>query len=458
MTWFLLLLCVAFLLLSISLWSRRGSQWKLRKVEAQLAKESGKSIDTTKRRKLLKTLYILIAEKPDGNTETIAYKAVDLLQIAFGHGLARTDEPVHLTALIGSLLNQSRPDMAAAVLDTYRGLLRSLGSAEMASEQLQTVGVMALKAKQSFVASKAVQILFTLFEKPERTTDTQAITAALGTLRVIGKIAISRSDHDFFRELLARLCSFLAVKPQPAVASHSLIAVFSLWMQVIVSKQDEAALMQFMDRIQQLVDDQLMGEPVIRGILYEWQDLAGIASLNPNSPIAANIIHNMVVLAEKSQDSLLWADMVSAVRKIVCLIIEQYGIISAFPLLYPLFDSSRQMLADQIRFPVEAAVSDFRQRALAVTLKETLSIAEFAARARIMGTTYEVLEELYCCWCNDQKINYKMKSAKKFFQLLILFWQKHMGRQASRQMPTQAELMEPLLLSSLELTRLDFMN
>lgn len=458
MSWFLFALSAAFFLLAIFIWSRQGRQWKLRKLDARLAKGIDKNVPEAEKRKLLKTLYLLIAEKPEETTETIAYKAIDLLQLAFGQGLARPDEPIHITALVGTLLKQNRPDLAAAVLDTYRGLMRSLSSAEMASEQLQTVGVMALKAKQSFVASKAVHILFALFEKPERAAEAQAVTAALGALRVIGKLAISRSDHDFLRELLARLCGFLAVKPQPAIVSSPLVAVFSLWMQIIVSKQDETALSLLMDRIQQLADHQVIGPPVIRGILYEWQDLAGIASLNPHSPVAVSLIHNMVVLAEKTQDSSLWADMVSAVMKIVRLIIEQYGLQFAFPLLYPLFDSSRQMLADQVRFPIEAAISDFRQRALAVTLREALSIAEFAARARIMGTPYEVIEECYCFWRNDQGINYKAKSAKKFFQLIILFWQKQMGRQASKQMPAQAELMEPLLLSPLELARLDFMK
>jgi len=393
MAWSLLLLSAAFLLLAVLIWRNQGLGWRLRKAEAQLANLTGHAVPEAERRKLLKTLFVLIAQQPDGANETVAYKAVELLQIAYGQGLARPDEPVSITSLVGSLLNQNRPDLAAAVLDTYRGLLRSLDSAEMAAEQLQTVGVMALKAKQSFVADKAINILFLLFENPERAADEQAVTAALGALRVIGKFALKRADHDLFREMIARLRGFLATNPQPAVTTDSLVAVLSLWMHIIVSKQDDTSLALVIDCVQELIDSNVIDTPVISGLLSEWRDLAGMASLNPNSRIATVIIHDMVKLAAKTQDIALWTSMVSAVMKIVRLVIEQYGLGYAFPLLYPLLDASREMFVSQVRFPVEAAVSDFRQPALAVVIKECLSVAEFAARMQITETTYDVIEK-----------------------------------------------------------------
>ncbi|KYZ76991.1 hypothetical protein AXX12_02280 [Anaerosporomusa subterranea] len=458
MAWLFLLLSAAFLLLAVFIARSRGLEWKLRKAEAQLAKLAGKNVSAAERYQLLKTLFVLIAQKPDGADDKVAYKAIDLLQLAYGQGLARPDEPVSITALVGSLLSQGRSDLAAAVLDTYRGLLRDLGSAEMAAEQLQTVGVMAMKAKQSFVAAKAIDILFTVFEKPEKAADPKAVTAALGAVRVIGKFALKRGEQDFFRELVVRLRGFLVASPQPAVSAASLVAVFSLWMQVIVSKQDEVALPLLLDCAQELVDRKVIDKSIISGILSEWRDLAGIASLNPHSQMAAIIIKDMVKLAEKTQDAALWGSMVSAVMKTVRVVIDQYGTGYAFLLLYPLLDASRKMLGAQIRFPAETAVSDFRQHALFSVVKEFLAVAEFVARSRIAGTTYDVVEEFYHFWRDDQELNYKIKSAKKFFQLLILFWQKHMARQASKQMSPQPELLEPPVLTATDLERLGFMT
>ena len=467
MDWILLGLSAAFLLLAVFLrWSREPES-KLGAAEALLAKLSqDKACAETDRRKLLKMLFLLVAQQPAdkiGNcgtdeSEVIAYKAVDLLQLAYGHGLARPDEPACITSLVGSLLSQNRPGLAAAVIDTYRGLIRTLGSATMAAEQLQTVGVMAIKAQHLFVAAKAVDILFAVFEKPEKTADFQAATAAIGALRVIGKFTLKRGDHEFFRELIARLRVFLSSTPQPAFATSDLVSLLSTWTQVIVNKQDEAALTMLIDCVQELAETQLITKSVISGLLADWQDLAGLASLNPNSQIAAVLIHDMVILGVKTGDPGIWADLVKGITKIVRLIIEQYGIADAFPLLYPLLDEGRRILSAQLRFKVESSVSDFRQSALLVVIKECLSVAEFAAHARITGTTYTVLLEFFNFWQTDQKLNYKIKSAKKFFQLIILYWQKNMGRQALKQLPPDPDLLLPVLLTATDLETLHFMT
>jgi hypothetical protein len=328
----------------------------------------------------------------------------------------------------------------------------------MAAEQLQTVGVMAIKAQHPFVAAKAIDILFAIFEKPEKMADTQAVTAAIGTLRVIGKFTLKRGDHDFFRELTARLRAFLSSTPQPAFVANDLVALLSLWTQVIVNKQDETALTMLLDCVRGLAEKDLLTKSVISGLLSEWQDLAGLASLNPNSQIAAILIHDMVILGVKTGDPTLLSELVKGITKNVRLIIEQYGTTFAFPLLYPLLDEGRRLLSDQLRFNVESSVSDFRQSALLVIVKECLSVAEFAAHAKITCTTYDIMVEFLNLWQNDQKLNYKIKSAKKFFQMMILYWHKQLGAQAKKQMPVHADLMEPALLSPADLAELSFMS
>jgi hypothetical protein len=458
MAWLFLLLSAAFLLLAVFIVRSRGLEWRLRKAEAQLTALTGKNASAAERYQLLKTLFLLIAQQPEAADEKLAYKAVDLLQLAYGQGLARPDEPVNITALVGSLLSQDRPNLAAAVLDSYRGLLRELGSAEMAAEQLQTVGALAMKAKHSFVAAKAIDILFTVFEKPERAADAKAVTAALGALRLIGKFALKRAEQDFFRELVVRLRFFLSASPQPAISAASVVDIFSVWLQVIVSKQDQNALSLLLDCVQDLVDRKLLDQASIKGIFSEWADLAGTASMNPHSQIAAMVINSLVIMAEKIQDARLWGSLVAAVMKFARVVLEQYGTSYTFPLLYPLLDASRKMVGDQVRFPAEAVAGDFRQRALFSVVKEFLAVAEFAARSRITGTTYDVIEDFYHFWRDNQELNYKIKSARKFFQLLILFWQKYMARQANKQLPPQPELLEPPLLTATELERLGFMT
>lgn len=452
----LALLSAAFLLLAVYLKKSRRAEWKLRAVEADLMKWGNKPPGEEARRKLLKTLFALAAQgvtEKDG--ETVSYRAVDLLQLAYGQGIARPDEPVHITALVSSLLNQNRPGLAAAVLDCYRGLLRKIDNAAAAAEQLQTAGVLAMKAKHGFVAAKATDILLTIFERPENLANREAVAAALNMLKICGKYALKRDDLDYYRELVARLKAF--VTGNPAYEARDMVSLLSLWLHVIVSKQNEAALTLLTDFVQELTDRKVFSRKVVEGILAEWQDLAGIASLNPASPIAAIIIHDMVALAAKIADNECWTNTVNACARIVRMIIEQYGTQYAFPLLYPLLDEGRKLLSDEIRFDVKSTTSDYRQRALFTVVKEFISVAEFAARVRITGSTYDIINEFYFFWHQDPALNYKIKSAKKFFQLVLLFWQKTMARQAKKQMPERPELLEPVLLSTIDISRLSFM-
>lgn len=459
MAWILLIWSVAFLLLAVFLWRRnQRPDVRLKYIETRLAKLPQQPILETEKRKILKTLFSLIIRQSQNPDHTAVYKAIDLLQLAYGQGVARPDEPVAVTSLISTLLGCNRPDLAAAALDTYRGLLRTFNNGQMAAEQLQTVGVMAMKAKHSYVADKAVDILFTMYEKPDKIADATAVTATIGTLRVIGKFALKHEDRDFFRELVTRLRNFLALQPRPAAPPEALVILLSLWVHVIVSKQDESSLTLLTDSVREMAEKKLLDEQVISGLLREWQDIAGIASLNPHSQIAAILIYDMVLLAEKTQEVKLWTEMAAAVSKIVRLIIEQYGIPYAFPLLYPLLDECRKMLTAQVRFSLESAVNDFRQQAICIVIKEVIAIAEFASRTRITGTTYDILEEIYHFWRDDKALNYKIKSAKKFFQLIVLYWLKKYGRHASKQMPQLSELMEPPLLSQTDLDRLTFMT
>ena len=458
MEWILLICSAAFLLLAIFLWQRkRRPESRLKDIESRLARLPNQPLTDLEKRKLLRTLFSLIAKHVHDTDQTAVYKAIELLQLAYGQGVVRPDEPVAVTSIVSTLLGQNRPELASAALDTYRGLLRCYNNSQMAAEQLQTAGVMAMKAGHAYVADKAVDILFTMFEKPEKAADPATVTASLGVLRVIGKLAIKRQDHDLFRELVNRLRSFLALEPPPAIEPEALVIMLTLWTHAIVSKRDENSLTLLTDSVQELAEKQLLSKSVVKGLLREWQDLTGIASLNPHSKISAILIHDMVILAEKTKDNVLWMEMAVAVGKISRLIIEQYGMAYAFPLLYPLLDESRKMLVAQVRFPVESTEAYFRQYALFCVVKQAIAIAEFAARSRITDTTYDVLEEIYRFWRDDRELNYKIKSAKKLFQLIILYWHKKVGPTASRQIPQSSELMEPLLLNQTDIDRLSFM-
>lgn len=435
----------------------RGTEWQLRTTEANLLKWAQKPPTAATQQKTLKNLFALIAREALAGNESNAFKAVDLLQHAYGQGLMRTDEPVHITTLVSSLLHQDKPGLAAAVLDTYRGL-RRLEQVSMIAEQLQTVGVLAIRAKQNFVAAKATDILFAVLERTDVTADRQAVASALGMMKILGKHALKRDDTDYYRELITRLCAFLAADPQPAVQPQALAELVSLWLQVIVSKQNETALQLLTDNVLQLNEAKLLNQELLCHLLPDWQDIAGIASLNPYSTMAPTVIRSMVALAVSSGNISLWNVTTDGIAKTVRLITGQYSVQQAFPLLQPLLDESRKMLSAELRFDVASPVSAFRQQALCSVLRETLSVAEFAARTRISASPYDIFAEFFACWSAAYSADFHVKSTKRLFQLLIAFWQKNMSQQAKKQIPANAELLEPVLLNEMDVNKLSFMK
>lgn len=457
MSWLAVGFSAVVLLLAIIIGYRKlnsSCSRRLHRLERQLTGLAPAS-SPGKHRQWIKDLFSLIVCAAEQD-EATAYKAIDLLQLGYGHGIVRTDEAVHITLLTATLLSQGHDSLAAAVLDVFRGLSRQLDHTELTIKQLQTIGVMAMRAKKSFVAAKALTILLMLFEKPERQQDPAVVTAAINTLKVLGRFAIRSRDTDLFRETVAQLQKFLAMSPN--VESASLIGVFSVWLHAVVSKQNQLALTVLANCVQQLAEEKLISITVVAGTISEWRDLAGLAGLNPHSSMAAEIIQSMVMLGRQMESTVLWTNLVNAVMKVAYIVIEQFGVEYTFPLLQPLFEESRRMLVLELRFPLESEQAEFRQHALKRVFKECLAVADFAARLQMTVTTYEIIDGWYKQWAAIPELMPKTKSVHKLFQLLVLYWQKNLASQAQKQIPSQANLLSPLLLTPIEINQFGFMR
>ncbi|MDU4962068.1 MAG: hypothetical protein E6X17_15540 [Sporomusaceae bacterium] len=447
MAWVALLLSAVLLLVAFGF--RRRPQRRLQQAASRLALLTGKDVSAAERYQLLKELFGLVARPQDAD-EKVAYQAVDLLQTAYGRGLARPDEPIHLTSLAGALLSGGNPGLAAAALDCYRGLLRT-ADAVMAAEQLQTAGVLALRAKQGFVAAKAVDILFALVERPARAADPAAVAAVLGAVRIIGKLSLGRGDRAFFRELTVRLRTFLFASPPPAAPDAAVAGLFSVWLRTIINNQDEAALPLLAACMQDLAAHR-PSEAAFKSVLAEGIELAAAAGANPHNRTGPALLAVLTDLVRQAADIPLWRRLVMAAMQSARILLEQYDVRNVFTFLYPLLECSRLLVGEQIRFPGEG--NDFRRQALLCVIREFLAVAEFSARLRLTDTAYQVLEAFYQCWRDDPALSYQQKSAKRLFQLFVLFWKKHMLRQPEW-LPQQLELLEPPLLTAADLERLD---
>lgn len=457
--WWLLAIVVGYA--AFSFWRRsRQLSWQARSLSKKLDKLARQQPKDAKEEAFfLRRVYQLIQDSLSANDPAMAYKLLDLLKLAYGEGCIRLDEPIHLMTLAVSLVRQEKTDLAAALLDAYRNMLRRLPveSSVMAAEQLLVIGTVAARGKQPFLATKAAEILFAMLEKVEWATHTpDSVIAVIRSLKVLGIYALRRQDAEFFREMTTRFAAFVITKPHSIIVDE-ILAALSAWLHRILQTDNEALLAVLTDFVLHLVDSGALRDESIKQLLQEWHNLAGVVSLNSKSKLSAAVVAHILELGKKTENVANWTLAVGYAAKLARLAVDQSGSQQAFPLIYPLLDAGRKILVAELKFGQNVR-SEFRQQALFVLVKECISLLNFAARKEMTATIYDVAGEFYQYWTGDSGRTVSSKSAKKFFQLLLLYWKQTRGLLPKKKLPADLPLMEPLLFSETDINRMVFLD
>lgn len=404
---------------------------------------------------LLRQIYALIHNRVAAGDGAGAYQAVDLLKTALGEGLARPEEPLVLTTLILGTVRAKQPDTAAAAVDAFRPLLRRLPAADApaAVRQLAPVAAVALKEKYNFLAAKAADIIFGLLERTDWQRDGAAAQAALRTLATIGALALRRRDGDLFRELAARLAAVTAGR-QTGEAAGELTALTGVWLHRIVQNDDAGLYEILAGHVAAQAEDGLWPAADLAGLLKEWQALAGTASLRPGSLLAPRISELTLRLAIGRGDGKLWEASLAGAGQTARLAVQRHGTSGGFALVLPILEIGRELLAMELKFGSRETASSFRQQALYLTVRESLALAEFAARQDMVTTAGDILADFYRAWLAAGRAN--PKAAKRFCQLLAAYWLRTGGRRA-RQAGLADDLAAPVLFTDADKQRLGFL-
>lgn len=404
---------------------------------------------------LLRQLFALAHAAVSAKDEQGAYQAVDLIKTVYGQGVARPDEAVQLAALVTRAARAKQPDTAAAALDAFRLLLRRLPAEAVpaAAEQLTTIAAVALREKYNFLAAKAAEIIFALLEKTGWEDDRATAVAALKVLRTTGILVLRRRDGDLFREIVTRLDAVLpaGLAGEPAA---ELAALTCAWLHRIVQNDDGnmfAILAEFTARR----GESGLWPPADRAALVkEWHNLAGTASLRPRSTLAPAIGECALRLSLAAADLKQWEASVAGAGQTARMAIQRHGLAEGFALVLPLLEIGREQLALELKFGTPEHAADFRPQALYLIVRESLAVAEFAARQDMVTTVGDILAEFLRCWAGADRAN--PRAAKRFCQLLAAYWLRARGRQARRAVISD-ELAAPVLLSDADKQRLGFL-
>lgn len=408
----------------------------------------------------LKELYMLITRAVISKEQTAVYNTVDVLKLALGEKIMRPDEAMWLMSITVAALKAKEVDSAAIILEAFRPLIRELPTSDlkMAAEQLALISAVAMRERQPYIAAKVCEDLFQVLERLDQSTDLETVLAALRSVRIMGVLVLRRKETALFREINARLINWV-VSGQNNQAVSEVVLLYSVWLYRIVKTDNLSMFNILLEFIWRMADEKCFQKCNITLFLTEWSNIAGMAALNPYSPLAAYIVEQMLLLAGKEQklDILL-----SAVRKtgyVIRLSITQHGIKTAFSLLYYLLETGRKMFVAELKFGEHS--DGYRKQALLQITKEIIALLTYTSRQDIIYTTGDIIAEIYKYWLSFPAVNKDVfvneKSVKKFCQLLLLFWLRT-KRHPEKNLPTDRTLAEPMLISEKEKKQLGFIE
>lgn len=406
-------------------------------------------------RELLRKLYALAHAGVASRNTLVAYRTIDLIKMVFGEGLLRADEPRQLTTLVVRGARAQELETAAAALDAFRQLLRHCPPemTPVAMEQLTYIAAVAMKDRHNFLAAKAVEVMFGVLAREGG--ESAGVLAALRALKTVGVLALRRKDQDLFREIATRLAE-LVPAPLASEPAGELVALAGMWLHRIVQDDDQAMFAVWAEWIGGMNERGVLGQESLAALTQEWQNLAGTASLRPNSVLAPLISGLALRTALGFWDLGLWEEAVGNAGQTAKMLIQRHGLKTAFPLVRPILETGRELLVLELKFGRQENADSFRQRALFYTVRVCLSLADYAARQDMISTAGDSITELYRLW-TGQPDRAGSKTAKRFCQLLAAYWFKTGTRQARRG-AVGGELSAPALLSDADKARLGFLS
>lgn len=442
--------------LSIVVWWYywRNLSWKIKLITARLNKIiRAKKRDRQVVQQVLKKIYVIIYRSMALDNSVLVYQSVDLLKLAFGYGVLRPRESNYVMKICTVALHDKKPDTVSFVLDVFRPLVRQVPLPEIITiiDQLTLIGAMALKQRYNFLAAKVVECIFFIMEQTDVTVDQEILAASIKGLKTMGVLGLRRRDVALFREVNMRLAGWLTANPQPHAIAEEITKMIGAWLYRIMRINDLTLFSIMTELVRSLLATKVLREDALTLLFDEWGDVAATACLNPNSQLASLILDFMFTVVASLNLTKQWMQVIRIAGRVAKLAVYRHGLIPSFMMFCPLLETGRKLLWTELNF-VEY-IDELHQQQLFRVVRECLIILNYAARKNLLGSTGELIVDLFIHWVNCPECNGNPKSIKKYCQFLLLFWLKT-KKQSKRYMPRNMEFIQPILFSEGEKQRL----
>lgn len=384
---------------------------------------------------VLKALYRMINEAIMTKHEAMAYQASELLKIVFSEQRGRADEPLRIMALAVKAIRQKEYTMAVNIIDAFRTLLlyAPLLSLAAAAEQLTLISLVAFRAKQMFLISKASDFIFLLIEnRYNKAQDPALLKAVCHAVKVVGTLALRRKDAAFFREICRRWqgCVESWSDTEELVTGQAVAGVYAAWLYRIVKHHEEELFGIWEEAVRANRRSDGWQEVCISVLLTECCQQACAAVLRPHSTLAVRMLRFLLHTAEKSTRHAVWQQGLAAAGEIAKLAVSRHSLVDAYPVIKPLLETGRKLLLWETRFP--GHLDGWQRRRLEEVTGQLGFIAAHAAKQDLYATSGEILVQILLLWQPTGESPSIRKSRAEFARLAVHCWQQAHPRQAKK--------------------------
>ncbi len=360
--------------------------------------------------------------------------------------------------LIQHAVNARQQDIAVVLLNGSRRFFVAGDAAALRQQVVEMTAVLAScwREKLDEPARVSVALVLQRLEAPgcPVSKDDGAIVAQFAGWA--GRFALRQRDMAWFGEIALQTAGW-ATRNLCAGDSEAFLPAFDFWLHRILRQGNIEAIPVLFEALFLFLVSASEKEILFHQFLREWRVIAASACLNPESPLAAQLVEQLLLFTVRIETPAFWPPVSGKIGEVAALTVSTHGIKEGLPVFRPLLDVGRVNLGDELKFGTGPDPDSNRQRIIRLICCEALKIADMAAHRDMLAVAGDKIEEIYRNWVADPQYEPQIRSIQRFCQLLLIFWSNNRKRAAKKWTPREKVLSEPLLLTEEDRIKLAFL-
>lgn len=389
--------------------------WKYICLRWQFHRSIGrKKIGEKKIARMMRNIYALVDLAIRNANEVVAYKALDLLKLAFGEKMIRPDEAGKIMSLCVVSLKEKQYSITNYILDAYKPLIKNAESFSLGEivKELNMVVHVAKRLHQEYLLSKVANYIFEGVRSISGESETDA-AIAIDAMRAVGLNAAKMKDAALFREVNGCLLNFEFCEGSKVNRRMSLL--LSVWMHQIMKQDDKCLLAIFAETCRRFLDRPYFSAEIVSELIRDSDNLVCAIAANTRLKCTVNFIEFLLDLSSKSvEDRRTAANIIVRIARLTA---ELHGIRQGFQTAAPLLEKGRSLLGEELKFT--KSDNAFRRKNLSIIIGELILLSDLIARKDGEMSNMEVMMRINDCWLEYYQKEINRLSVNQFCQLVM---------------------------------------